>query len=146
MSDLARAWRRVPWSWKKYVALAAAGWTVERLSGTEGVLLLLVVLFFAGAALEVVRPRRGGKLSGFAVDEAGGQVADLVTLPLLAPIALRWWTYARDYPEGPLAGAIGYTALFVVARLFLPYAVRTAFEPRAWSAGKRRRRRARRGR
>ena len=146
MRDIVRGWQKVPRGWKTFVVLALTGWAVELLFGFTGVLALLLCLFLAGLTYAALNPARGRKVCLFAVDQIAGQVADLVSLPLLLPIALNWWDVGRSGNTDRLASAIGYTALFVGVRWFLPYAIATAFEPGAWSGGKKKRRSARRTR
>jgi hypothetical protein len=140
LRDVSRAWQRIPWGWKKFVVLALAGWLTEALFGFGGLFLLLLCLFLLGLALALLNPGRGKRLSDLAIDQIGGQVADVVSLPLLLPVALEWWAVARSHTTDRLAPAVGYAVFFFAARVFLPYAIRTAFEPGAWSGGKRRRR------
>ena len=140
MREVLSGWRRIPFGWKKFVVLALAGWAVEAVFGFEGIVVLLFCLFLAGLVIALLSPRRGRGVSRFAVDEMGGQIADLVSLPLLLPAALGWWHVAVSGSTDHLAAAIGYTALFLGAKFLLPRAIQAAFEPGAWSGGKRRRR------
>ncbi|GEM_PF-2845265 len=119
----------MPAQWKRWVLLGLLGWLVESLFGVEGVLVLLLCLFTLGFAIAALNPVRGKRMSAFAADEFSGQASDLVTLPLLAPIAFAWWQAAKTVQAGEFRTAIGYSAVFVAAHFLVPPMVRLTLHP-----------------
>jgi hypothetical protein len=133
------AWKSIPGKWKKWAVLAALGWAVEAAFGVAGFVLLLVSLFLLGFALASFAPRRGRKVSGFAVEEIAGQTADFVSMPLLVPIGMAWWPVARDGEAALIGEAVGYTAVFLIARTLIPQLVLGTLEPAKRRPARRRR-------